>query len=211
MAFWNSTKLPTLPNARHLTASQQHSILGEAKLNKNEINQLKKTLKSAKNGNSLLNGNKRISLGKMQEIIKQHDPKLALKLKSGFNSYSKQVQEKLDAVADKNVEHSLISDNIKKTRKYDIKRQRGKEYMKEKLAQQKLKGIDPNAEKEHTDKHGKYHTLNRPDTSIGNAKRNNSWAAKSNSSETSAQGGKRQTKTIEELKEEAKNLPDLPI
>ena len=105
----------------------------------------------------------------------------------------------------------MISENIKKTRKYDIKRQRGAEYMKEKLAKQKLKGIDPHTEKEYTDKYGKYHILDHPKTSIANIKQNNSWSRKTNSNETSAQGKKRQTKTIEELREQAKNLPDLPI
>ncbi len=209
MAFWNSTKLPTPPNAGHLTASQQRSILSEAKLNKNQINQLKKTLKSAKDGNNLLNRNKRISLGKMQEIIKQYDPKLAQKLKQGFDKYNKQVQKKLNQVADKNVEHSLIAENIKKTRKYDIKRERSLEYMKEKLAKQKLKGIDPNAEKEHKDKYGKYHALDRPTTSISNIKPQNSWTTIAHSAQKSAQ--KQPTKTMEELREEVKNLPDLPI
>ena len=207
MAFWNSTKTPSLPNHQKLTATEQSRILGGLKMNKKEIKNLQDTLKSAKGGNNLLNRTHRISLDKMKEIIKQHDPKLALKLKTGYANYHEEVETKLNEIADANLKHSRLEENIKKTRKHDRKHDRSVEYMKERLADQKLKGLgSSNEEAEHTDRHGKYHILERARTSanVDNKLQEKDKDHIKNESE-------QKSVSIDELKEKAKNLPDLPI
>jgi len=206
MAFWNSTKLPTLPNHQQLTATEQRDILSELKLAKNDIKSLQNNLKSAPGGTGLLNRNNRLSLGKMQQIIKQYDPKLAQQLKYGFEAYHNKVQKNLDEKMAKNLEYSRLEQNIKKTRTYDQKRERSNEYMKEHLEQEKLKGLDGPVER--IDKYGKYHALKQGSTSAIRVKKdqtdnniNHQWADKKN----------QQTVSIDDIKEQVKNLPDLPI
>ncbi|MCP4355223.1 MAG: hypothetical protein GY793_06250 [Proteobacteria bacterium] len=175
-------------------------------MDKKDIKNLQSTLKSAEGGHNLLNRTHRISLKKMEEIIKQNDPKLALKLKTGYTNYHKKVKSDLDEIAKTNLKHSRLEKNIKKTRKYDTKHERSVEYMKERLSEQKTKGLSSsNSEAEHTDKHGKYHILDRATTS---ARRPNKWEQ---DSDAKIDKSKQKSVSIDELKESAKNLPDLPI
>ncbi|MGB0757739.1 MAG: hypothetical protein ACPGO5_04770 [Patescibacteria group bacterium] len=212
--FWQSSEPPKIPLKKHLTSTEQHEIFRALKMDNKDIKSLKKAMKSKPQGQFLLNRGKQLSLGEMEDLVHQHDPKLAKKLKTGFSQYEKNVKQAWEERAATDASYNDIKSNIKRTRKFDIKRERSKEYMKERLQEEKMRGLDPDAPKEHKDRHGKYHTLDKPTTSAKASQRSNSWSKykeKGDETETSAQGKMRETKTIDEIKEKAKNLPELPI
>ena len=208
MGFWK-TPDPTPLNPHRLTASDQKKILGELNLDKKEIQELKKSIyATTKGGHGLLNSGRRMSFDAMKEIIKAHDPKLAQELREGFEKYQKKAEEFAEEHDTGLTKESKLKANIKRTRAFDLKRERSKEYLEEMLAEKKKAAMD----KERKEGRSEYHTLKAPTVSA------NKWARDSSGSTTSAgkrdhevSAGKPKTKDFRELQEEAHNLPDLPI
>lgn len=211
MSFWQSSKPPSMPNKQQLSASEQRAVFGKLKLDTKEVNSIKKALANNKGGNQFLNPNARISLGKMHSIVRQYDQKLANKLEKGFEEYHKEVQSIHEERAQQMQEKSTIKANIARAREFDESDNRKKD-IKLELAKAKTRGLDKNAAQEHTDRHGKYHTLNKPTVSARAHDRKNTWQKQqAPTTVVSAYNKRSETKTFEDLKKESKNLPELPI
>jgi len=114
MAFWKQDKSLPITNKQHLTASQQEKILRTAKLSKTDI----KLLKQTSQDKSLLNPNKRISLNKMKQVIKQAgDPKLAQKINKAFATYQKEAEKYVNEFCQEQYEIDRIKNDIEERKK----------------------------------------------------------------------------------------------
>ncbi len=198
-------------NKQLLTARDQEHILAETGLNKHEIKDIQTTIKNSGADTAFMNSGKRISFGKMRKILKKHDPELSRKVRTGLKNYNKQFTKEETERQAAAAKTNTIKANIARTRKYDIKRERGKEYMKERLLEQKLKGLREDGKDTTAQEPSEYHILKGPDTSV---RRWSAAAEKTNNTpdhETSAQAAKRKTDSFNKLKEQSNNLPDLPI
>lgn len=206
MGFWSQQK-NTPMNEHRLTATDQTKLLRQAKLTKQDISKLKKTIYSnVQGGHGIMNRNRQMSLDEMETVIREYDPKTAEKLKKSFAEYQKNTIG--DEPTPEEKHHQKIKENIKKTRGYDLKRERGKEYMKEMLAERKKETL----EKEAKEGRSEYHTLEAPTVSASKWKQDSSGTTTSAANKKHETGAdKRQTKDFRELQEKAKNLPDLPI
>lgn len=195
-------------NKQQLTARDQNAILEQAGFTKKDIKQIKSSVEQSGQDVGFMNSGKRISFGKMRQILKKHDPDMADKARLGLNNYKKTFKHISDEETAAEQKTAKIKANIDRTRKYDQKRERGDEYMREKLAEQKLKGLEGKASDHRSKGQTEYHTLKGPDTSVARWTKKD---AEGKDHETSAQTDKRKTDSFNKLKERANNLPDLPI
>lgn len=198
MGFWKSSRPQFITNQQQITASQQQKLLEEMKLDQSDIKKLKSKLQTTNQGRKIMNPNQRISLQQLKEILKKHDSKLADKVNSAYAAYQKKSQEYLQKFCEEQAEMAKLKENIKRTQGFDIKRERGKEY----LAQIQNKANKKSAS-----------AFTNPSTAAEtSAGRWNVSERKTTAADRSEKTGKKQSVSdFNQLKQKSQNLPDLPI